>query len=121
MPQLLFREDACIQCGICVKTCPEKVISLVPQFNLSDSVLSNELINEDEPFPCISCGKIFGTKKSIESIKKRLSTHSMFFSDERQDLILMCEDCRVENQFKQNDKIMDVGERPKPRTTDDYN
>ena len=45
----------------------------------------------------------------------------MFFSDERQDLILMCEDCRVENQFKQNDKIMDVGERPKPRTTDDYN
>ena len=58
---------------------------------------------------------------TIESIKKRLSTHSMFFSDERQDLILMCEDCRVENQFKQNDKIMDVGERPKPRTTDDYN
>ena len=45
----------------------------------------------------------------------------MFISDERQDLILMCEDCRVENQFKQNDKIMDVGERPKPRTTDDYN
>ena len=121
MPQLLFREDACIQCGICVKTCPEKVISLLPQFNLSDSVLSNEIINEDEPFPCVSCGKIFGTKKSIESIQKRLSTHSMFVSDERQSLILMCEDCRVENQFKQNDKILDVGERPKPRTTDDYN
>ena len=23
-PQLLFREDACLQCGICVATCPEK-------------------------------------------------------------------------------------------------
>ena len=40
---------------------------------------------------------------------------------EKQNLILMCEDCRVSAQFDQNDKILDVGERPKPRTTDDYN
>ena len=119
-PQLLFREDACIQCGICVKTCPEKVISLVPQFSLSDKSLSNEIINEDEPFPCTTCGKIFGTKKSIESIKNRLTQHSMFLSEERLNLILMCEDCRVENQFKQDEKIIDVPERAKPRTTDDY-
>ena len=45
----------------------------------------------------------------------------MFVDEKRLDLILMCEDCRVEEQFKQDDKIMDVGERPKPRTTDDYN
>jgi hypothetical protein len=45
----------------------------------------------------------------------------MFVDEKRIDLILMCEDCRVEEQFKQDDKIMDVGERPKPRTTDDYN
>ncbi len=121
MPQLLFREDACIQCGLCQKTCPEKVISLIPQYNLSDSALSNEIINEDEPFPCIKCGKIYGTKKSIESIKTRLKSHSMFLSEEKQNLILMCEDCRVSAQFDQNDKILDVGERPKPRTTDDYN
>ena len=120
-PQLLFREDACIQCGICVKTCPEKVISLLPQFNLSDNALSNELRVEDEPFPCKICGKIFGTKKSIESIKHRLSSHSMFSTDGRLDLILMCEDCRVEDQFKQDDKVIDVEDRPKPRTTDDYN
>ena len=118
---MLFREDACIQCGICVKTCPEKVISLLPQFNLSDNALSNELRVEDEPFPCKICGKIFGTKKSIESIKHRLSSHSMFSTDGRLDLILMCEDCRVEDQFKQDDKVIDVEDRPKPRTTDDYN
>ena len=85
------------------------------------SWLSNEIINEDEPFPCIKCGKIYGTKKSIESIKTRLKSHSMFLSEEKQNLILMCEDCRVSAQFDQNDKILDVGERPKPRTTDDYN
>ena len=120
-PQLLFREDACIQCGICVKTCPEKVISLKPQINLANSSMSSELKVEDKPFPCKVCGKIFGTQKSIESIQKRLSNHSMFVDEKRIDLILMCEDCRVEEQFKQDDKIMDVGERPKPRTTDDYN
>ena len=76
-PQLLFREDACIQCGICVKTCPEKVISLLPQFNLSDKALSNELKVEDEPFPCKICGKIFGTRKSIESIKRFTSAQRM--------------------------------------------
>ena len=27
-PQLLFREDACLQCGICVATCPEKSSAL---------------------------------------------------------------------------------------------
>ncbi|GIR94339.1 MAG: hypothetical protein CM15mP95_3590 [Alphaproteobacteria bacterium] len=25
-PQLLFREDACLQCGICAATCPEKLL-----------------------------------------------------------------------------------------------
>ena len=45
----------------------------------------------------------------------------MFSTNERLELILMCEDCRVEDQFKQDDKIMDVRERAKPRTTDDYN
>ena len=58
--------------------------------------------------------------KSIKSIQKRLSSHSMFANEDRQNLILMCEDCRVEAQFSQNDKFMDIGERPKPRTTDDY-
>ena len=36
------------------------------------------------------------------------------------DMLKMCEDCRVEAMFAQNDKTMDVGERRKPRTTDDY-
>ena len=65
-PQL-FREDACLQCGICVATCPEKVISLAPQFNLSDKAMATELVIEDEPFHCTSCGKPFGTTKSIGS------------------------------------------------------
>jgi hypothetical protein len=44
----------------------------------------------------------------------------MFQQGARTDMLKMCEDCRVEAMFAQNDKTMDVGERPKPRTTDDY-
>jgi len=119
-PQLLFKEDACLQCGICVATCPEKVITLVPQFNLSDQALSTELIVEDEPFHCTACGKPFGTTRSIEAIVGKLSGHSMFADSGRLDMLKMCEDCRVDAIFSEKDKMLDIGDRKKPRTTDDY-
>ena len=119
-PQLLFREDACLQCGICVATCPEKVISLVPQFNLADSAMNAELVIEDEPFHCTGCGKPFGSSRSIERVIDKLSGHSMFSGERQTDMLKMCEDCRVEAMFDKDDRLMDVGERRKPRTTDDY-
>ena len=119
-PQLLFREDACLQCGICMATCPEKVISLVSQFNLGDDAMAAELVVEDTPFHCTSCGKPFGSSKSIERVIGKLAEHSMFQGGSKTDMLRMCEDCRVEAMFNQNDKLMDIGERPKPRTTDDY-
>jgi len=119
-PQLLFREDACLQCGICVATCPEKAISLVPQFNLDDEAMSAEVIIEDKPFDCIQCGKTFGTTKSIERIIDKLSSHSMFEAEGRTEMLKMCEDCRVGAMFAQKDKMLEAKDRPKPRTTDDY-
>jgi hypothetical protein len=92
----------------------------VPQFNLSDSAMAAELVIEDTPFPCTQCGKPFGSSRSIEKVITRLKDHSMFQQGARTDMLKMCEDCRVEAMFAQNDKTMDVGERPKPRTTDDY-
>jgi ferredoxin len=119
-PQLLFREDACLQCGICTATCPEKVISMVAQFNLSNNAMVAELVVEDTPFHCTSCGKAFGSTKSIERVISRLTSHSMFQNKSRIDMLKMCEDCRVGAMFSQGDKMLDIGERPKPRTTDDY-
>jgi ferredoxin len=119
-PQLLFREDACLQCGICVATCPEKVISLVPQFNLADSAMNAELVIEDTPFHCTGCGKPFGSSRSIERVIDKLSGHSMFSGENQIETLKMCEDCRVEAMFDKDDRLMDVSERRKPRTTDDY-
>ena len=35
-PELRFQEDACVQCGLCVSTCPEKVIRLEPRIDFTD-------------------------------------------------------------------------------------
>ena len=120
-PQLLFQEDACVQCGLCAATCPEKVIALEPRYSLADSALSAQLVFEDEPYACITCGKPYGTRKSIEAIVSRLSgKHWMFASGERANLIRMCEDCRVTAQFHAKDNPLAGPPRPLPRTTADY-
>ena len=66
-----FREDACIQCGIC-KGLAQKVIQLVPQFNLADDEMKTELIIQDELF-IANLRKAFGTTKRIEAVIDRLS------------------------------------------------
>src|SRR6202035_5613741 len=65
-PLLRFSEAACVQCGLCQATCPEKVISLVPQLDFRAFTAPARVLKEEEPFHCINCGKVFGTKSTIE-------------------------------------------------------
>jgi ferredoxin len=120
-PELRFQEDACVQCGLCVSTCPEKVIRLEPRIDFSDDARRALLVKEEEPFNCIRCGKPFGTRSSIERIVEKLAEkHWMFKDAGAADRIRMCEDCRVVVQFAAQDNPLAGGERPLPRTTDDY-
>lgn len=120
-PELRFLESACLQCGICKETCPENAISLTPQFDLTPTALSPRIINEDEPFECISCGKLMGPKKSIERIRARLDgQHWMYGNKNAARLIEMCEDCRVSTAFTDEKIPFAAGERPRVRTTEDY-
>ncbi|WP_242649889.1 4Fe-4S binding protein [Yoonia litorea] len=119
-PQLRFQEDACLQCGICATICPEKAISLTPQFDLTDAALEQRILNEEEPFACISCNTLFGSKKTIDRITEKLAGHSMFAGSDRLAMIQMCDDCRVAHQMHSEDQPLSGGERPRPRTTDDY-
>ena len=121
-PELLFREDACVQCGLCTSVCPENAISLVPQLNLDDNALSEQVLKEEEPFACIECGALFGVKSTIERITETLAgKHSMFTNSDNAKLIQMCDDCRVKVQFKSTDNPFAMGTPPRVRTTDDYN
>jgi ferredoxin len=120
-PQLRFQEDACIQCGLCRNTCPEKVISLKPRLSFLEDARRALVLKEEEPFECVRCGKPFGTRSSIERIVATLGQrHSMFPNAEAVERIKMCEDCRVIVQFEAKDNPLAGADRPNPRTTDDY-
>ncbi len=120
-PQLRFQEDACLQCGLCANICPEKAITLKPQLDLTDAAFSQQVLHEEEPFACIECGSLFGSKSTIEKITNKLAgNHAMFATSDAAKLIQMCENCRIQAQFHSEDNPFQGGERPRPRTTDDY-
>ncbi len=120
-PELRFKEDACLQCGLCAQVCPEDAIMLKPQLNLADAALQEQVLNEEEPYPCIECGKLFGVRSTIERIVAKLENqHSMFTNSDNARLIRMCDDCRVNAQYHSEAAPFQMGARPKVRTTADY-
>ena len=118
-PQLNFREDACIQCGLCKATCPENVISLVPRLSFTSKSRDHLVVKEEEPFLCIRCSKPFGTKSALETMVAKLAGHSMFSGEGRLDLIRMCDDCRIVVQMEDENQPMAGPPRAKVRTTED--
>jgi ferredoxin len=120
-PLLRFAEDACVQCGLCKATCPEKVITLVPRLVFA-APTATRVLREEEPFYCIRCGQPFGVKSTIERILAKLEgKHWMYQSaPPRLDLIKMCGDCRVVVVAQEGFDPHDAPPRPKLRTTEDY-
>ncbi|WP_170557801.1 4Fe-4S binding protein [Ruegeria atlantica] len=120
-PQLNFQQDACLQCGLCKGICPENAITLVPQLDLSDAALSQQVLNEEEPFACVECGALFGVKSTVERIMEKLSgTHPMFATSDKARMIQMCDNCRVNAQFQQQDNPFQSAPKPRVVTTEDY-
>lgn len=119
-PQLRFQEDACLQCGLCANICPEDAITLQPQLDLTDAAFRQEVLNEEEPFPCVECGALFGSKSAIDRITEKLTGHSMFSDPEKLKMIQMCDDCRVNAQFHSENNPFESKPRPRVRTSDDY-
>jgi ferredoxin len=121
-PMLRFSEDACVQCGLCQATCPEKVITLVPQLDFGAATARARVLKEEEPFACISCGKAFGVKSTIERITAKLEgKHWMFQNSSRRlDVLKMCADCRVIAVTEDPLDPYAAAARPNVRTTDDY-
>ncbi|MEO3476949.1 4Fe-4S binding protein [Phaeobacter sp. CAU 1743] len=121
LPQLRFQEDACLQCGLCANVCPEQAISYEPRLNLQPEALSQVVVHEEEPFACVECGTLFGVKSTIERITEKLAgKHAMFATSDAARMIQMCDDCRVNAQFHQENNPFEGKERPRVRTTADY-
>lgn len=98
LPMLRFTESACVQCGLCAATCPETAISLSAQIDFAAWAAPKRVLKEEQPFACTSCGKLFGTKSSIDRVLQKLDGHWMFAGAEgtdRRRLLTMCDDCRT--------------------------
>jgi ferredoxin len=120
-PLLRFVEDACVQCGLCQATCPEKVITLKPQIDFRASRAPGRVLKEEEPFCCIRCGKPFGVRSAINRVLAKLEGKHWMYSGSSKllDVIKMCEDCRV--AFVAEEGFEPYGAPVQTaRTTDDY-
>jgi ferredoxin len=121
-PMLRFTEDACVQCGLCKATCPEKVIGLKPQIDFRAATASSRVIKQEDPFLCIRCGAPFGVKSSVERVAAKLEGKHWMYKDSktRLDLVKMCADCRVQVTAEENFDPFGAPQRPRLRTTEDY-
>ncbi|WP_166015822.1 4Fe-4S binding protein [Chelativorans multitrophicus] len=122
-PALYFSESACVQCGLCAATCPEQVITLVPQVDFQAWNAPRRAVKEEEPYNCIACGKAFGTRSTIERIVAKLEGKHWMFAGEnakRLDLVRMCDNCRVDAVMNEGFDPYQASPRPAPRTTEDY-
>ena len=110
-----------MQCGLCKATCPERVISLVPQLDFRAATLPARVLKEEEPFHCIRCGKPFGVKSTIDRVTAKLEgKHWMFKDGNRLDVLKMCEDCRVVAVTETEFDPYAAPARPNVRTTEDH-
>jgi ferredoxin len=104
-PLLKFVERNCVQCGLCEATCPEDAITLNPRLLLTPGVREARVLNQTEPFHCVSCGKAFGTKQLVETMLGRLADHSMFSRPEALRRLQMCGDCRVVDMMSNKNEV----------------
>ena len=97
--ELLHKALLCTDCGYCVSSCPEQVLSLESHtLKLVPQSFEYTTIASDEPFRCVECNQIFATRKSIEKIKHILSPA---FSGNIAKLrsLECCADCKVKVMF----------------------
>jgi ferredoxin len=121
-PMLRFAESACVQCGLCQATCPEKVINLVPRLDFGAARAAPRVLKQEEPFHCVRCGKAFGVKSTIERIVAKLEGKHWMFQNapQRLEMIKMCDTCRVAAVTEAGLDPYSAPARPTLRTTDDY-
>ncbi|MFC3722996.1 4Fe-4S binding protein [Neoaquamicrobium sediminum] len=122
-PALYFSESACVQCGLCAATCPEKVITLTPRVDFAAWSAPRLAVKQEEPYDCIRCSTPFGTRSTVERIVAKLEGKHWMFAGEnaqRLELVRMCDNCRVEVVMNEGFDPYEARQRPAPRTTEDY-
>lgn len=93
---LTYLAGHCVGCGVCVSVCPEKVLAIETAINLDENYFTPQVIAQAEAVACKSCGKVFGTRKSLERVMEILSARESVNTDHFE----YCSTCRVINLFE---------------------
>jgi len=114
-PRLEFIEQNCVQCGLCASACPEDAVTLEPRLLFDrEQRAARRVLNEDQPFACVSCGKVFGSTRTVERMLEKLAGHWMFAGKPEQlRRLRMCEDCRVKDMFRDGGGLLDPDPGPR--------
>ncbi len=93
----------CVQCGICIAICPENCLAAENGLFLEDTFFKESVMAQAEPARCKECGKIFGTRKSLEKVIAILAAKNMWDGDD--DLLSYCDSCRVVNLYESGKQV----------------
>ena len=95
---LISNASHCVQCGSCISICPENALSSKHGLELNSDFFQAHELSRAEPARCADCGKIFGTRKSLDRVRLLLAEKSPQNFDP--ELLAYCDTCRVVRLFE---------------------
>jgi ferredoxin len=93
---LTYNAGLCVGCGVCVQVCPETVLSMAANSAIDVHFLQRKVIAQAEAVRCKRCGKVFGTRKSLDRVLEILSSREVVNAEHFE----YCSTCRVVKLFE---------------------
>jgi ferredoxin len=92
---LQFREEACVQCGLCQAGCPEQAIRLAPRWLTAVGARSAPVsLIKTEAAVCSECGTPFLPRTLLDAATARVQGNSLL-AGRLGELLTMCPVCRA--------------------------
>ena len=94
---LRFAEDACVQCGSCQATCPEKSSRSKPQLDFGAANAAPRVLKEEQLFLLHPLRQAIRREEHDRARGRELEGKHWMYKDapRRLDVIKMCDDCRI--------------------------